>query len=374
MKPFVIIAVILGPAIFALTAEEAENSESWRKARPGWTYEFPRDEFAHPDFKTEWWYFTGNLENEAGRRFGYQLTFFRQGIRPPDDRAPTESQFVTDHIWFGHFAVSDIDRDEFYFEETFSRGAFEQAGSQLPDDENRIVWIPGSSLVRTESEPGHYRLRAKAKEFEIDFEIHPAKPPIFHGVDGVSPKSNEPDAASHYYSFTRLKTEGSLMIDGSEFKVSGSSWYDREWSTSALSLDQAGWDWFAIQLEDGSELMLFQLRSPDGSTNFASGTFVRPDGSTEALSSDEIRFKPTEIWTAPNTKVAYPIEWSLRVPKLEIELEVVAAQKDQQLLMAAMIYWEGATRVSGKIRGKPVRGRGYLELTGYDGKISPLSQ
>lgn len=357
-------------AVLSLTPIFAEDS--WKRAEAGWNYEFPRDEFAHPDFKTEWWYFTGNLESEDGKRFGYQLTFFRQGLRPPDNREPVESRFVTDHIWFGHFAISELDRDRFHFGEQFSRESFDLAGS---GDGDRVVWIKNWTLKRTGGEsPGNYEMNAAVEDFSISFRLRPDKPPVFHGRDGFSPKSANEASASHYYSLTRLTTEGSLKIGDREFEVSGLSWYDREWSTSALTRDQAGWDWFAIQLENDFELMLFQLRDPDGNTNFASGTLIRPDGSSQAIAADEIRLKPTKTWTAPDSKVSYPIEWDVEIASLDVALKVAAALENQQLRMAAMTYWEGATTIRGSLGGKPVRGRGYLELTGYDGKMTPLSQ
>ena len=367
------IGLLLTLAPVPATASDTSGL-SWKKAKPGWTYEFPRDEFAHPDFKTEWWYFTGNLETKSGRRFGYQLTFFRQGVRPPANRPPVDSQFVADHIWFAHFAISDIDSEHFHHTEKFSRGAFEQAGSQPAAADDRVVWIDDWSLRKTDEAPGHYTIEAATDAVAIKLELDTTKPAVFHGTDGFSPKSADVDSASHYYSFTRLQSKGTARIGDRDFAVAGSSWYDREWSTSALSRDQAGWDWFAIQLDDGSDLMLFQLRDPNGATNFASGTFVGADGKSRSLSAADIKLTPTKSWTAPDSKVAYPIDWRVEIPKLDLSLNIAAAQPNQQLLMAAMTYWEGATTIIGKKKGRAVTGRGYLELTGYDGKMTPLSQ
>lgn len=366
--------MILAP-VLAFAADD--DASDWRISKPGWDYEFPRDEFSHPDFKTEWWYFTGNLATTSdGRRFGYQLTFFRQGVRSPAERAQvqTTSKFVTDHIWFAHFAISDLDRNQFRATERFSRGSFDEAGSGPAAAEEKIVWLKDWSLRKSAETPGHYQLRARADDFALELTLDTEKPPVFHGAGGLSPKSADPGNASHYFSFTRLKSRGVIELDGRKFDVSGSSWYDREWSTSALSRDQAGWDWFSIQLDNGAELMLFQLRQPDGTPNFTSGTLVASDGSSESLKAAEISLKPLETWQAPGSKVDYPIAWQAAIPSRAIDLRIRAAQPDQLLKLAALTYWEGATTVEGTADGKPVAGCGYLELTGYDGKMTALSQ
>lgn len=358
---------ILALTLLPILAAASDTSGlSWKKAKPGWTYEFPRDEFSHPNFKTEWWYFTGNLEAEGGRRFGYQLTFFRQGIRPPAERTPVKSEFVQDHIWFAHFAISDIDGGRFYHAEETSRGAFGQAGS----GGEHIVWIKNWTLDQSAEDPGHYQFKAATDGFALDLKLEAAKPMVFHGKDGVSPKANDDSSASHYYSFMRLTSSGSLKIGNREFAVRGDSWYDREWSTSALSKDQIGWDWFAIQFDNGTELMLFQLRDPDGRANFKSGSFVNAAGEKSHLGADDFVLTPTQRWKAPDTGVDYPIEWKVELLARNEVFHIKAAQKNQQLRMAAMTYWEGAT----VIKGETANGRGYLEMTGYDGKMTPLNQ
>lgn len=340
----------------------------WRKSAPGWTYVFPRDEFMHPDFKTEWWYFTGNLrEQTSGRRFGYQLTFFRQGIRPPGERSPAQSSFVTDHFWFAHFAISDLHDQAFRSCETISRGVFGEAGS---GDGTRIVWIGDWEL--RQPEPGAYALRASNDGMELALELQSAKPPVFHGKDGISAKSPDAGNASHYFSHPRLSTRGTLRLGARTFQVEGASWFDREWSTSVLGKGVSGWDWFSIHLEEDVELMLFQLRHPDGSSAFTSATLVEADGRTRSLGNGEIRFKPGRTWKSPASGAEYPIAWRAEIPSLDISLEVSAALPDQELRLSTVSYWEGATQVQGTRQGKPLRGTGYLEMTGYSSTLAAL--
>ncbi len=340
-------------------------ADSWKRAQPGWTYQFPRDERSHPDFKTEWWYFTGNLRDaQSGRRFGYQLTFFRHGVRPPAERTPVKSRFVADHIWFAHFAVSDLKKRQFHVTEKVSRGAFSQAGS---DDGGRIVWIDGWELRQAES--GAYQLAAVSEDFAFSLDLRPTKPPVFHGEAGISAKSADPSNASHYYAHTALATTGNCRIGEQEFEVRGKSWYDREWSTSLLSRDQVGWDWFALQFDDGAELMLFQLRNPDGGADFSSGTYVRADGSALGLKNGDFTLTPKRTWTSKSSGGTYPVEWDASIPALNAKLRIRAAFDAQELRLSAANYWEGAIIVGGERTG-----RGYLEMTGYAGKIRGLSE
>ena len=346
---------------------------SWKRAEPGGSIILPDDETAHPDFKTEWWYFTGNLREKNGgkERFGYQLTFFRQGIRPPGQRASVESQFVTDSFWFAHLAISEVTNRKFHFEEQFSRGAFEEAGFGALG-EKKIVWLKDWTLERTAAEAGHYRIQAETDNIGLDLKLATAKPAVFQGEKGYSAKSSTPGNASYYYSFTRLLSDGGIRLGDRTFEVEGTSWYDREWSTSLLDKDQVGWDWFAIQFDSGNDLMLFQLRDADGAPTYESGTFVTKDGSSQQLKADQITLTPTKFWKSPETKARYPIAWTAEIPHLNGILQIQAAHPDQELRLAAMAYWEGAIEITGTLDGKPVNGRGYLELTGYAGALQSL--
>jgi predicted secreted hydrolase len=336
----------------------------WRPAEPGWKYEFPRDHGNHPDFKTEWWYFTGNLRAVDGREFGYQLTFFRQGIDRADKDMIPLSRFVTRHVKFAHFTVSDLQTGTFRCFQKLSRGAFGEAGF---DDGARLAWIDpwqcawdGTAFVLHASDGG----------VSLDLRLVPEKPPVFHGADGISRKGPEAGQASHYYSFTRLRSEGTLQIGEEAWEVTGQSWFDHEWATNQLGADQVGWDWFSLQFEDGSDLMLFQLRTKDGGRGaYSSGTWIDPDGTAHPLAAGDFSLEPGTTWTSPATGGKYPVAWKIRIPAREVELDLAAAFPEQELVFQPVTYWEGAIRAAGR-RGKtPVRASGYLEMTGYAGPV-----
>lgn len=347
--------------LLALSLAAAEAAE-WRIAEPGWRYEFPRDHGNHPDFKTEWWYFTGNLRAQDGREFGFQLTFFRQGIDRSEDIIPM-SRFVTRDVKFAHFTVSDLAARKFHFFQKTSRGAYGEAGF---DNRNRLAWIENWEC---DSTPEGFTLKASQGGVEVDLALRSPKKAVIHGADGVSRKGAEPGQASHYYSFTRLETSGSVKLDGVEIPVTGTSWFDHEWATNQLGKNQVGWDWFSLQFEDGSELMLFQLRTKDGGRDeHSAGTLVDASGRQTPLGSGDFSLEPMQAWKSP-TGAAYPVAWRLKVPSLALDVEVHAAMEDQELRLQPIVYWEGAVRASGTREGKPVAAKGYLEMTGYAGPV-----
>lgn len=339
------------------------GAQEWRLSLPGWRYEFPRDHGSHPEFKTEWWYFTGNLRTAAGREFGYQLTFFRQGIIPPAERRPGGSRFITGDLSFAHFAISDLQREKFFFGQVLSRGAFGEAGF---NDGARLAWIEDSSL--TLRPDGSFHLVGRDAEKSLDLTLRSAKPPVFHGADGVSQKADGPGRASHYYSLTRLEATGTITLDGAEFAVTGLSWFDQEWATNQLAAHQVGWDWFSLQFTDGTELMLFQLRTKDGGRDkWSGGTWVAADGTTTRVGNDEFTLEPLEMWKSPGSGGEYPVRWRVRIPKHGVDLEVKARMKDQELRLDPISYWEGSIAATGTHTGT-----GYLEMTGYAGRIVGL--
>ncbi len=371
MRCFPVLAKALLP-LGLIVLQPLPARAGWRQAAPGWAYRFPADEFSHPDFKTEWWYFTGHLREEGtGRPFGYQLTFFRQGVRPPGSRTPARSGFVTDHFWFAHLAVSDLASKRFHATERVSRGAFKEAGSG-PGEGDRLVWIGDWTLRQPEGESGRYQVAASSAEVGLELDLSSSKPPVFHGKGGVSAKSPDAGNASHYFSHTRLATSGQLRVGERSFQVEGQSWFDREWSTSVLGEGITGWDWFSIQLEGNTEIMLFRLRDASGKTAYSSGTLIAADGGTRSLADGGITFEPLSTWTSPRGKATYPVEWRVAVPEHGIDLRVRAAMPDQELRLAAITYWEGATEVAGERSGKPVGGQGYLEMTGYASGLAGL--
>jgi len=344
---------------------------AWEVALPGWKYEFPRDHGNHPTFKTEWWYFTGNLASAEGREFGYQLTFFRQGVRPADgaDIIPL-SRFITTELKFAHFAVADLTKKKFHFADKFSRGAYGEAGF---GEGKTLVWIKSWSCELIGNHT--FQLRAQTREMEVDLTLESSKPAVAHGANGVSPKSEGQGRASHYYSLTRLKTKGLLRLNAESHQVEGLSWFDHEWATNQLAAHQKGWDWFSLQFDDGTELMLFQIRTASGARDeFSSGTFVTSDGTPQAITFRDFELKPLESWQSKQSGGKYPIRWTIVIPKLNLHLEVRAAIEDQELHLQPISYWEGAIRAVGSRSGKPVQGKGYLEMTGYGSAIVGMQQ
>jgi predicted secreted hydrolase len=337
----------------------------WALALPGWRYEFPRDHFAHPDFKTEWWYFTGNLTAEDGQAFGFQLTFFRQGVQRG---AEARTRFAVEDIKLAHFAVTDISRGRFRFAQKVSRGAFGDAGFS---DGQRIAWIDDWTLRLTG--PGQFRLEARDQDFALMLDLAAAKGPVFHGEHGVSQKSEGEGRASHYYSYTRLAARGMLTLERREIPVTGWSWFDQEWASNQLTENQTGWDWFSVQFEDNTELMLFQIRLKDGGRDlFSHGTWIDAEGNTTPVKNEDFELVAGRAWRSKESGGAYPVEWKLRIPKLELELDVVAAMDGQELVLQPISYWEGSVRAKGTRGGRAVRGRGYLEMTGYAGGLVGL--
>lgn len=361
MKRCFISAWLLMAAAALAPAEE----NRWALALPGWRYEFPRDHYAHPDFKTEWWYFTGNLTADDGRELGFQLTFFRQGVRRGEE---AQTRFAVDDIKLAHFAITDISGKQFRFAQKVSRGSFGDAGFS---DGERIAWIEDWTLRLTG--PGLFRLEARDKDFALTLDLKAAKKPVFHGENGVSQKSEGEGRASHYYSYTRLAAKGSVTLEGREIPVTGWSWFDQEWATNQLTENQTGWDWLSLQFADNTELMLFQIRLKDGGRDsYSHGTWIDAEGSATPVGNEEFELVAGRVWRSEETGGEYPVEWTLRIPKLGLELEVVAATDGQELVLTPISYWEGSVRANGVRGGKEVRGRGYLEMTGYAGGLVGL--
>ena len=347
----------------------------FRLALPGYRYEFPRDHFNHSDFQTEWWYYTGNLHTAQGRRFGFELTFFRQGI---DRNAQPPSVWDVRDVWMAHLALSDIDGGRFFHTERLNRAGAGIAGADL---ERASVWN-GNWQASWHLDPhapdgaGSQKLQAVAERFSFDLSLRSAKPPVIHGTNGVSQKAEGPGRASHYISLTRLLSEGSITLDGTKFAVEGSSWMDHEFFTNRLEPNQSGWDWLSLQLDDGSEIMLFRLRRKDGTTDpYSAGTYVDALGRASHLAVNDFSMAPGKTWVSPGTGARYPIEWTIRVFPLGLELALSTRLSQQDLTgqtRAAPNYWEGAIECSGTRKNRPMKAAGYLEMTGYAGS-SPLT-
>ena len=350
-------------------------ANDWKQAQPDYVWSFPRDHWAHAGYKTEWWYFTGHLEGDDGRRFGYQFTFFRVGVLPaaPD----THSAWAAHDLIMGHAAISDLDRNEHRFSEVIHRaipllggfGAWPQraSGASLP----LIAWsqapagTPGKWRLAWNGSGFDFDMRDDAQAMSFSLSTRPGKPLVFQGPNGFSRKTQSGNGASLYYSFTRLQTSGQLRLDGQTRQVSGDSWMDKEFFTSVLAPHQLGWDWFSLQLDDQREVMLFLLRRADGSTDFASGTVVHPDGSTTYLDGSAFTVSSLAHWQSPHTDGVYPSRWRVSIPREQLDLEVVVEMADQEnrsRLIGTLYYWEGAVQL---LQNGRRAGKGYVELTGY---------
>ena len=337
----------------ALAALSGADTTGYARAHEPRSFAFPADDGPHPEFKTEWWYWTGNLFTEEGRRFGYQFTVFRNALAP--DTVLQTNAWRSNQLYFAHMAISDIQSESFHAFERFSRGSPALAGAQAHPFRVWVEdWIAGGASDSV-------RIVAADGSSKLDLLLHAEKPAVLQGNDGLSRKSAAPGNASYYYSRTRLGTTGQLIVDGKTFSVSGTSWLDREWSTSVLAEYQEGWDWFALQFDDESELMLYQLRLKDGTIDsLSSGMLVEPDGRTRTLHSSDFRIEPTGDWTSPETGIRWPSGWLLHVHPWDVTLRVTPAQKNQEM-PTSIRYWEGAVDVDGGSKN----GVGYVELTAY---------
>ncbi len=332
--------------------------------------DFPRDDGPHPAFQTEWWYYTGNLTAPAdGRRFGFQLTFFRRALRPLS-ALPTadDSAWRADQVYLAHFAVTDVAANRFVSAERLQRDALGLSGARA--DPFR-VWTDDWSAERegTATTRPVTLLRARDGDTGLDLRLEPLKDRVLHGEQGFSPKGPEPGNASMYVSFTRLGAVGKIQSAGRELPVTGLAWMDHEWSTSALGADQLGWDWFSLQLDDGRDVMLFQLRQADGAVAAgSSGSLIAADGGLRRLKAGDFGLTVTDRWTSPRSGARYPAGWRLTIPAEGLDLTLEPQLADQELAVG-LRYWEGSVRVTGRGADGPVAGYGYAELTGYAGRI-----
>lgn len=339
----------------------------YAKAVESREFTFPADHGPHPEYRNEWWYVTGNVDAANGERFGFELTIFRFALAPatePAAVADEASDWRTRQVYVGHFAITDLEGRRFLAAERFARGALGLAGATA--DPFR-VWVEDwwlKAFPQSEAPDGTWLLHADSGDAGLTVTLEPLKPPVLNGEGGLSRKSAEPGNASYYYSMTRLDTKGTLRIGPDVYDVDGLAWLDREWGSSALSDEQAGWDWFALQLADGSELMFYQLRRRDGSIDrMSAGTFVPAEGEPVHLTHDDVTVQVRDYWNSPEGG-RYPSGWSLAVPQLELGVQVEPIMPGQEL-ETSVRYWEGAVNVTGRRGAEPVTGRGYVELTGY---------
>jgi predicted secreted hydrolase len=353
-------------ALFLLMVTCAPAQE-YTLALPGYRFEFPRDYFNHEEYQTEWWYYTGNLRASDGHRFGFELTFFRQGT----SRVQNSSPWFVHDLWMAHLALSDIDGQKFHHEERLNRAG---AGIAGVESQTGLVWNGNWSAQIGERKE---EIRAAGADFNLALQLEAAKPPVVHGKNGVSQKAEGAGHASHYFSLTRLLTSGSIQLEGKTFQVEGASWMDHEFFTGSMASNETGWDWLSIQLQDGSELTLYRLRHRDGSIEpYSSGSYVDADGNGRFLALRDFAMTPgADSWKSPDTMVAYPMRWHVSVPQLALELEITTPLRNQELTgKFGPSYWEGTIDVKGTRAGGQIGGNGYLEMTGYsEGSLLPGS-
>jgi predicted secreted hydrolase len=348
----------------------ADTSQEFRVATEGYQYAFPRDHGAHEDFRTEWWYYTGQVKTKDGRPFGYQLTFFRRGM-PRHQVRTLPSQWAVTQLYLAHFAVSDLSKGHFHYAEKISRAGLGKAGAAR---DRLHVWIDQWSAESPSTAPGTQTLHATDGDLALQLTVSPEKSLVVHGTQGISRKGAAAGQASHYYSFTRLATTGTLSIGTERFDVTGSSWMDHEFGSADLDKDLVGWDWFSLQLDDQRELMLYRLRRADGSADpVSSGTIIDRDGLGHHLSIGDFTLEPTSYWTSQTSHARYPQRWRLTIPSRQLSLELVPLMAEQELSTTRstqVTYWEGAIAATGTAQGQPIHGQGYMELTGYAERIT----
>ncbi|MGB0848517.1 MAG: lipocalin-like domain-containing protein [Thiolinea sp.] len=325
-------------------------------------FQFPDDHRVHPEFRSEWWYVTGNLKTTQGRHFGYQLTFFRNAISP--DKPESGSGWATNQVWMAHIALTDVQQEKHYHDQRLARGAAGLAGQA---DQPFRVWLEDWQLSGAKNGDFPWEIAVSTADFSLELQLTPQKPVVLQGERGLSQKSSAVGNASYYYSFTRLQAQGKVTLttgDGEQrtMPVQGYSWLDREWSTSALGEDQAGWDWFSLQLHEGHDLMFYRMRSKSGATDrHSAGKWVDANGETQALDYQQVELKPVRYWSVGERK--YPVVWEMRIPELDKHWRIEALL-DDQLMETGITYWEGAVKIININNDEPL-GYGYLEMSGY---------
>ena len=342
----------------------SDPDKKYASVLPGYRLRFPADHGAHPEFRQEWWYFTGNLLGNDNREYGYQLTFFRFAHGRSDQLPATG--WNNDQTWMAHLALTDVAGEAFYTEEDFARGAIDLAGAEARPFN---VWVNGWSAKAEDptcDECLDVRLIAVAEKFAIDLQVSSERGPVLQGQNGFSIKNRKGDVASYYYSYPNLRTTGQINIAGTNLSVKGTSWMDREWSSTGLAKSQSGWDWFALHFDDGRKLMLFQVRE-ETAGDFRHGVIIDPEGGAEQIPADELVMTPVDYWTSNATGNRYPVRWRIKNKLDNNKLDVrIHSKLENQELDLSFQYYEGAVEVRGVLEGTEVNGSGYMELTGYE--------
>jgi predicted secreted hydrolase len=368
MRNIIIFLVILFAAACVISMVNAAEQTGYFSVTGPCNLAFPGDHGPHPGYRTEWWYYTGNLQAETGEKYGFQLTFFRSQISPSEDRQQwpqPPSAWRTQQVYLAHSAISNITGKQHLQAELVSRGALNMAGA---------VQREGTTVLFLKNWSAHigldvHRLKVNTDGFSYELTLTPEKPPVLHGIDGYSLKGSTADRASCYYSFTRLNTEGRLSIGENNFAVKGLAWMDHEYSTALLEPGLKGWDWFSLQLSDQTEVMAFILRKENERIGPASSaTFVGKRGKKSYLNRDEFAVTVMDTWKSPHSKAVYPAGWRLQIFPYALDLTITPNLADQEMqssLSIGVIYWEGSVSIKGTRAGQPIIGQGYVELTGY---------
>jgi len=345
--------------------------EEFKRALPGRIFSFPQDHFSHPEFKTEWWYYSGHLQSlgQDGKSFGYQLTFFRTALTR--ETKFQKSKWSIQEIYFAHLAITDESKKRFKYLEKISRGSLGEAGASLYKTGGKPfrIWIEDWSVEGKDLVMQNHFLKAGDKIFGIELMLTPEKKPVIHGQNGISQKAEGEGYASHYYSIPRLKTDGKIFLQSKELLVQGVSWMDHEFGSTQLREYQVGWDWFSLQLDKGLELMLYQIRQKNGEIDpYSSGTIMFHDGTNQRLPKKEFQIEVLKQWKSQKSGAIYPSKWRIKIPGHQIELTLSPTVKNQELVTkesTRVTYWEGSVKVEGKYQGDSIKGMGYVELTGY---------
>ncbi|MFM7180693.1 MAG: lipocalin family protein [Verrucomicrobiales bacterium] len=354
---------------------QAGEETGWKRALLPQPMVFPRDHHSHPDYKTEWWYFTGNLEAEGLGPVGFQFTLFRQGILPPGADIP-DSAWASRALGFGHAALSFPQKEKFHFGQVLERGTFDTAKFPPPPPEKseQPVLLASVKDWKVELLPdGSFHLRADIDGHAMDLIARPVVTTVLQGKDGLSQKAAGEGNASYYYSIPRLETTGTITSGGKIHAARGLSWLDREWASNQLGPEQVGWDWFALHLDDGRDLMVYRMRLRDGGTDpHSHGSLREKDGTVRHLALEDFELTPGRTWRSPHTGGQYPVEWTLKVPQAGIDMKITAAQKDQELALEPVSYYEGSVRATPVDGARSPGGIGYMELTGYARPLEAL--
>jgi predicted secreted hydrolase len=346
----------------------APDTSGFLKATTPQDWHFPQDFGPHNGYQTEWWYYTGNLETAEGRPFGFQLTFFRQALSPDTAQSVSTSNWRNNQIYSAHFTVSDIAQQQFYPFDRFSRSGNELAGAIATPYH---VWLEDWSAI--EIAPGQVQLRAQTSDVALNLIVEQTMPPVLHGDRGLSIKGLEPGNASYYYSLVQQPTTGTITIQDRSFDVTGLTWKDHEYSTSSLSPGTVGWDWFSMQFDNGSALMLYLLRHEDGTIEPTSaGTFIATNGNLTPLTQQDWQIDVLDTWKSAKSHAIYPAQWNIRIPKLDLTLQGKSMMGNQELNTATATYWEGAVAFQGTQQERSLHGQGYVELTGYADRLDAV--